>query len=329
VLAYVITAPDAPPEFRDVPVPAVGPHDVLVRVQASSVNPVDALVAAGYFSNVQDHHYPTPFGRDLCGVVEQIGAAVTRFGVGQQVWGFVKRPYVGDGTFAEYVSVPEDRYISAKPDNIGTLEAGAMGLASITALDCLDVLGLTKGDSVLVNQATGGVGCFVVQIAASRGLRVIATARPGESESFIRDLGADDVIDWTSADVVTAARSLCPDGVDGMVDLVRRDSITHAGMDISDGQRLTAEFATAVLSPTAKFSSAINGVSPELIAAGIGFNVHSWPEPARFEEINELVRDGAVHTPVTAVFPFAEIVDAFQHQKSAGRGKTALTMETR
>jgi NADPH2:quinone reductase len=324
--AYVITAPDAPPEFRDVPTPAVGPSEVLVRIQASSINPVDSLVSGGYFSKVQEHHYGTPFGRDLCGVVEQIGDAVTRFSVGQTVWGFVKRPYVGDGTFAEYVSVPEDRYIAAKPASQSIIEAGAMGLAAVTALDCLDVLGMVKGDALLVNQATGGVGSFVVQIAAARGLRIIATARPGESEAYIRALGADEVVDWTS-DVASAVRALRPDGVDGLVDLVRRDSITHAGMDLSDAQHITAQFAASVLRPAAKFSSAINAVSPELVAAGVGFNVHSWPEPARFEVINQLVEAGSLRTPVTAVFPFDRIADAFEHQKAAGRGKTALSME--
>jgi NADPH2:quinone reductase len=189
------------------------------------------------------------------------------------------------------------------------------------------VLGLNKGDTLFVNQATGGVGSFVVQIAAARGLRVIATARPGSAETFIRDLGAEEVIDWSS-DVVAQVRALCPAGVDGLVDLVRRDSVSYAGEDLSEGQRATADFATAVLSPTAKFASAINGVSPALIEAGVGFNVHSWPEPARFEIINGLVADGSVHTPITAVFPFAQIAAAFDHQAKSGRGKTALTMES-
>lgn len=328
MLAYVITAPDAPPEFRDVPRPTVAANEVLVKVQASSINPVDALVAAGYFSKVQAHHYPTPFGRDFAGVVEAVGDAVTKFEVGQPVWGFVKRPYVGDGTFAEYVAVPQDRYIAAKPAGQDIVQAGAMGLASVTALDCLDALGLRKGDTLFVNQATGGVGSFAVQIAAARGLRVIATARPGSGESFIRELGADEVIDWRAGDVIAQVRALCPGGVDGMIDLVRRDSISYAGEDLSDGQRATADFATAVLSPTAKFASAINGVSPALIEAGVGFNVHSWPEPGRFEIINELVADGAVRTPVTAVFPFAQIADAFDHQASSGRGKTAITIDS-
>jgi NADPH:quinone reductase-like Zn-dependent oxidoreductase len=327
VLAYVVTAPDAPPEFRNVPKPTVGSNDVLVRIQASSINPVDAMVAAGYFSRVQEHHYPTPFGRDLSGVVEQVGDAVTAFEVGQSVWGFVKRPYVGDGTFAEYVALPEDRYIVPKLETQNVVDAGAMGLASVTALDCLDALGLSKGQTVLVNQATGGVGAFAIQIAAARELRVIATARAGDAESFVRGLGANEVIDWTSGNVAAAVRQLCPGGVDGLVDLVRRDSVTHAGMDISQAQRKIAEFAASVLSPTGKFTSTINEVSPELIASGVGFNVHSWPEPARFAVINELVAEGAVHTPVTATFPFAEIEAAFRHQQSNGRGKTALSME--
>jgi NADPH2:quinone reductase len=327
MLAYALTALDSPPELREVPRPTLtDPHEILIRVQASSINPVDDLVATGFFRTVQEYRFPAVFGRDVCGIVTEIGDQVTRFQVGQTVWGFVKREYIGDGTFGEYVVVPEDYFVAPKPAQISVIEAGAMGLAAITALECLDVLGLRAGESVFINRATGGVGSFAVQIAAARQLRVIATARPGESETYVRALGAAEVADWTTGDLAAEVLRVAPDGVDGMVDLVRRDISAHIGMDESGSQSGTAALAAAVLRPAARFSSVTNGANEDLLSRGIGFNVHSEPTPQNLETINQLVRAGSVRTPVTAVYPFAKITDAFDHQRSAGRGKIALAI---
>lgn len=327
MLAYALTSLDLPPELLEVPPPPLGEHDVLIRVQASSINPVDELVATGFFRTVQEYRFPAVFGRDVCGVIEAAGDRVSRLRVGQTVWGFVKRPYIGDGTFAEYVSVPADFFVAAKPDGLRVVEAAVMGLASITALECLDVLSLSPGDTVFVNRATGGVGSFAVQVAAARGLRVIATARPGPAESYIRDLGAAEVVDWTGSDLAGAVLGIAPGGVDGMVDLVRRDASAHIGMDETASQLAIAELARAVLRPGARFSSVTNGASADLLERGIGFNVHSEPTLANLAAINALVEREALRSPVTAVYPFARIAEAFQRQQSAGRGKIAVVMD--
>jgi NADPH:quinone reductase-like Zn-dependent oxidoreductase len=275
MLAYALTSFQSPPELLEVPLPPLGQHDVLIRVQASSINPVDELV----------------------------------------------------GTFAEYVAVPADYFVAAKPGRLTVVEAGTMGLASITSLECLDVLRLSPGDTVFVNRATGGVGSFAVQIAAARGLRVIATARPGPAETYIRDLGAADVVDWTDSDLAAAVLSIASRGVDGMVDLVRRDASAHIGMDETASQRAVAELASAVLRPGARFSSVTNGANADLLERGIGFNVHSEPTLANLSAINALAERGQLRSPVTAEYPFARIAEAFQRQQRAGLGKTAVVMD--
>ena len=99
----------------------------------------------------------------------------------------VKRDYIGDGTFAEFVVVDADRFVVHRPDAVDIVSAGALGLAGVTSLQCVDALQLHRGDSVFVNGASGGVGSLAIQIAASRGLHVIATARPGEQDAHVRE----------------------------------------------------------------------------------------------------------------------------------------------
>jgi NADPH:quinone reductase-like Zn-dependent oxidoreductase len=327
MLAYALTSLESPPELLEVPRPTLGQDDVLIRVQVSSINPVDDLVATGFFRTVQEYRFPAVFGRDVCGVVEAVGDRVSRLRVGQTVWGFVKRPYIGDGTFAEYVSVPADYFVAPKPDGLTVMEAGTMGLASVTALECLDALDLSPGDTVFVNRATGGVGSFAVQIAAARGLRVIATARPGSAQTYIRNLGATDVVDWTGGDPAAAVRAIAPEGADGLVDLVRRDTSSYIGMDETASQQAMAEFAAAVLRPGGRFSSVTNGASADLLERGIGFNVHSEPTLANLNAINALAATGALRSPVTAAYPFARIAEGFQRQREAGLGKTAVALD--
>lgn len=327
MLAYALTSLESPPELLEVPQPALGEHDMLIRVQASSINPVDDLVATGFFRTVQEYRFPAVFGRDVCGVVEAVGDRVSRLRVGQTVWGFVKRSYIGDGTFAEYVSVPADYFVAPKPDGLPVIEAGAMGLASITALECLDVLGLSPGDTVFVNRATGGVGSFAVQIAAARRLRVIATARPGPAQTYIRNLGATDVVDWTDGGLATAVLAVAPGGVDGLVDLVRRDTSAYIGLDETASQQAMAELAATILKPGGRFASVTNGATEDLLERGIGFNVHSEPTPANLNAINALVETGSLCSPVTAAYPFARIAQGFQRQREVGLGKTAVLID--
>ena len=187
--AYALIDFHRPPELIDVDRPEPGPDEILIQVQATSVNPVDAMVVAGFFRTVQHYRRPAVVGRDICGVVEQVGSDVAQFVVGDPVFGFIKREYIGDGTFAEYVTSPADYFVVPRPEAASPVEAGVLGLSSITAQECLDELLVVTGDTVLVNGATGGVGSFAVQLAVDRGLRVIATARGAAGADYVRGLG--------------------------------------------------------------------------------------------------------------------------------------------
>src|SRR3954468_8185467 len=162
VRAVAIDGPDATPALRDdLPAPTPAENEVLVRVHASSVNPVDNSIAAGMLAGMGvEHDYPVVLGRDYAGVVEQAGAAVSGYQPGDQVFGFLlhANPAVHDGAWADLITVTEELSIAPVPDGSDLAIAGAAPLAGITAMTAVDALDLSDGDVLLVAGATGGVG---------------------------------------------------------------------------------------------------------------------------------------------------------------------------
>lgn len=200
--------------------PTRGPAEVLVRVRASSVNPVDNAIAAGLLKDMVEHVFPITLGRDYAGVVEQIGADVTGFSVGDEVFGFIPgmSPAVHAGSWAELIVVPESTSIARTPAGVDLASAGAAPLAATTAMAAIDALALAQGDTLLVVGATGGVGSFAVQLAAAAGATVIAPAL-AKDEDYLRALGVADVLP-RDGDVAAAVRQRYPDGVDALLDTV-------------------------------------------------------------------------------------------------------------
>ena len=180
--AVTIDQPDTPPTLReDLPEATPAVNEVLVRVHASSVNPVDSSIAAGMLAGMGvEHDYPVVLGRDYAGVVERGGADVSRYRPGDQVFGFLlhANPTVHDGAWAELITVTEDLSIAPAPEGVDFATAGAAPLAGITAITSVDALDLSEGDVLLAAGATGGVGSLAVQLAARAGANVIAPALP-------------------------------------------------------------------------------------------------------------------------------------------------------
>jgi NADPH:quinone reductase-like Zn-dependent oxidoreductase len=324
--AFVLTGFDVPPRFADVPEPVVGEREILVRVQASSVNPVDAMVAAGFFRTVQEYRFPAVFGRDVAGVVERVGPGVTRYRPGDRVFGFVKREYIGDGTFAELVAVPQDHLVAPVPDAVRTVDAGALGLSGVTALECVDAVAAGPGRIVVVNGAPGGLGGFAVQLAALRGSTVIATARPGAQDEHVRRLGAAHVIDWTAGDLAAQVRAIAPDGADGLVDLVKwAPRSTRIGQGEEQAHRDFAAFCRAALRPGARAASVTNGGVPDLLGDIVCANVHSTPSAESLSRLAALAADGSVTVPIGETYAFDDLAAALDRLAAGGiLGKIAV-----
>jgi NADPH2:quinone reductase len=282
-----------PPGVRDdLPMPTAGPGDVLVRVQASSVNPVDNSIAAGMLKDMVDHECPVTLGRDYAGVVEHVGADVTRYAVGDYVYGFLMHanPTVHDGSWAELITVSEAVGIARRPAGVDTATAGAAPLAAITAVTAIDALALSEGDSVLVAGATGGVGSFAVQLAAQAGATILAPALP-EDEQYLGDLGVAEILP-REGDVAAAVRERLPDGVDALLDLV---NFAPGSFDaaLKEGGR--------VASPTG--------------AAGEGAgrtNVMAQPTTENLERVARLLDSGALRVPVSDTYELERASEALQ-----------------
>ncbi|MGW0193925.1 NADP-dependent oxidoreductase [Nonomuraea sp. NPDC003201] len=298
--------------LTDLPVPEPGSREVRIRVRASSVNPVDAASAAGFFRAMSEYRFPAVLGRDVAGTVDRVGAEVTGFRPGDEVFGMVKREYIGDGTFAEFVVVPEDRFIVHRPEALGLTEAGAIGLAAVTALQCLDQLACVPGATVLLNGATGGVGAFIIQAAASAGLRVVATARPGAEEQHVRALGATDTVDW-SGDVAADVRKRFLDGVGGVVDLVSRDPGIF---------RVMADLVRPGGVAVSTLGAAREGIGEGRRVS----NIHSEGDPALLRRVADLAVKGVLRVPLVEVLPFKRIDEAFTLLASAPLGKVGLSL---
>lgn len=192
-------------EIREIDKPAAAEDEVLVRVRASSVNAADWYMAMGkpYFARVQmglRRPKTNRLGTDFAGTVEAVGKNVTQFRPGDEVFG------AKAGAYAEYVCVTEDRALVLKPAKITFEQAGAVGVAALTALQGLrDKGGIQSGQKVLINGASGGVGTFAVQVAKAFGAEVTAVCSPRNVDR-VRSLGADHVVDYTQEDFTRSDR---------------------------------------------------------------------------------------------------------------------------
>ncbi|NUR87012.1 MAG: NADP-dependent oxidoreductase [Nonomuraea sp.] len=276
----------AAPELTEVETPAAGPGELLVKVAASSVNGFDLGVLGGALQGVYEYEFPVTLGKDFAGTVAAAGPDVTGFAPGDAVFGVVMRPTLGQGGFAEYVAVPAGYGIARIPAGLDHATAGALGLSGTAALNAVDAVTPVAGETVLVSGATGGVGSFAVQLLAGRGVKVIATARPGAEEEFVRDLGAAHVVDH--ADLEALVRAVAPGGVDAALHLAG-DGATVAGLVVPGGRfASTVHFqpeglkATAVMSDPSR--ETLDHLATEVAAGrlrvslGRTYGLHEAPE---------------------------------------------------
>jgi NADPH:quinone reductase-like Zn-dependent oxidoreductase len=228
-------------EVIDVADPVAGDGQVLVAVEAASVNGFDLAVVGGRVWDSMKAEFPVVIGRDFAGTVESVGGGVTEIAVGDRVVGTIHAA-LGPGGIGEYV-VQRASALAKLPDAVSFEQAAAIGLAGGAAVDVFDALEVGSGDVVFVSGATGGVGLYLVQLLAGAGARVIATATPGDAEDVVRRLGASDAVDHLG-DVVAQVRSLAPDGVDKVAHLAG-DAAAVAALAKAGGRVASLLGATA------------------------------------------------------------------------------------
>jgi NADPH:quinone reductase-like Zn-dependent oxidoreductase len=224
------------------------------------------MVAQGSFAGALDHRFPLILGWDFAGVVDALGPGVDDFSVGDDVLGVAVKPSLGDGTFAELVTVSASHGIVRRPKALSVAEAGVLGVAGSAALTAISALELAPKQTVLISGAAGGVGTFAVQLAAHHGARVIAAAKPRDFD-YVRSLGAAEIVD--SAAIEENVRAIAPGGVDAAVHLagdveVLAKLVTSPGCLVTTLRKGVEPIATSPLRKAAIVGTPTNEVLAQL-----------------------------------------------------------------
>ncbi|XRQ11712.1 NADP-dependent oxidoreductase [Actinomadura welshii] len=310
--AIAVSEYGATPALMNLPRPEPGPGEILVKMIAAGLNPLDWKIADGMLKDSVDAPFPLVLGSDGAGVVEDVGEGVTRLRHGEQVYGCFLGVERGLGSFAEYAVARDDGPVAKMPEGMLYTEAAAVPTASMTALALVEAAGVEAGQAVLVVGATGGVGQSAVQLAARAGAKVIATAR-ADMAGTMRRLGADETVDHTEGDLNRQVLGVHSDGIDAVLDVVSDSGAT--------------EGIAQLLRPAGVYASTTWSVNPDAMEArGLrGVNVESEPSAESLDRLSELIDAGELRVPVEREVPLEDAPDALAGNRAGGaRGKTVI-----
>jgi NADPH:quinone reductase-like Zn-dependent oxidoreductase len=290
--------------YEDAPIPVPGEGDVLIRVHATSVNPFDCAVHAGYMSGYFNYTFPFIPGTDVSGEIAEVGPGVTKFAVGDPV--YARAGVTQDGANAEYVRVKASD-VAAKPKSLDHIQSAALPHVTLTAWQALYcIANLKPGQTVLIHAAAGGVGHMAVQLAKLREAKVIGTA--SVNRDLLESLGVDQIVDYTTTPFESVVNN-----VDVVLDTVGSDT-----QDRSWGTLKPGGILISTVQPPSQEIADSHGVRQAMIDT-------APPIGSTLCEIAELVDEGMLRPIVSAVFPLEEIQKAHQLLETRhARGKIVL-----
>lgn len=282
----------------------MGPDSVQVEVAGAGINPVDFKIRYGYLAGAIETFFPVVPGWDVAGVVTAVGPAVTEFVPGDRVFGYARMDVIKHGTAAESVALPV-RLLARAPESIDLVTAAAVPLAGLTAYQLVSRMAIQPGETVLVHNASGGVGQFAAQLARLAGARVIGTSSP-RNHDYLRSLGVDAVS--YGEPLVEQVRALAPGGVDVVLDLVGGDVLAASDVLLAEGGRV---------------GSIADGQGAH--ARG-GVYVFVRPSAADLTELARLIDAGQLAVDLAATYGFDQASEAYQLlEQGHVRGKIVLT----
>ncbi|MGO6695859.1 zinc-dependent alcohol dehydrogenase family protein [Rhizobium johnstonii] len=302
-------------ELRDVQVPAVGPRQVRVRVHATAINPLDYQIRRGDYAD----YVPLPaiIGHDISGVIEELGAEVHEFAVGDEVY-YTPKIFGGAGSYAEQ-HVADVELVGRKPRNLTHLEAASLTLVGGTVWEAFNQRAQLKAaETILIHGGAGGVGTIAVQVAKAIGARVITTALARDHD-FVRSLGADEAIDFTAEDYVEAVGLLTGgEGVNVIFDTIGGDTLTRSPLALADAGRVV---------------SLVDIAQPQNLIEAWGKNaayhfVFTRQNRGKLDALTDLVERGVVKPVIGATLPLARIGEAHELLENGSarglRGKVVI-----
>lgn len=289
--------------MADLPVPKVGPGEVRIRVTRAAVNPVDWKVMSGGLDALMDASFPVIPGWDVAGVVDAVGPDTPELAEGDRVASYARKQIVSAGTFAEYVTVMADD-VAAVPDEVGDDVAAALPLTGLTALRVLETLAVTKGDTLLVHAASGGVGYLASQLAVAAGATVLGTASPANHDRLTA-IGVTPVA--YGEGLHERLTQVAPDGVDAVADLV--GGVLDVSLDVlREGGRLAS-----VADPTVEEHG--------------GRWVWVRPDGERLAQLLQEVAAGRLAVEIDRSFALEQVADAFALSRSgSANGKIVIAV---
>lgn len=291
-------------ELTNAPVPALESNDVLIKVHAAALNPVDWKIREGYLAGMLEHKLPLTLGWDVAGEISAIGEGVTDWSVGDAVY---SRPNIArDGSYAEYIAIDASE-IALKPSSLDWNHAAAVPLAALTAWQSLyDFADVKAGERVLIQAGAGGVGSFAIQLAKLRGAHVISTCS-SKNVDFLKSLGADEVIDYTQQDVGELK------DLDVVFDTLGGDALASSWQTLKADGRLVS-----IVDVPDEETAKTHGVNA-------GF-VFVQPNQVQLKVLADLIDDGKVSVTVDSVFPLKDAAAA-QAKSETGRAKGKIVLQ--
>jgi NADPH:quinone reductase-like Zn-dependent oxidoreductase len=320
-----------PIRAADVPEPPVGDRDVLVRVAAASVNPLDLMVRNGQFKQLLKYKTPFILGHDVAGVVTRIGAEVRDFAVGDEV--FARPRDLRIGTFAELIAIDQDD-VALKPASLTLPQAAAVPLVALSAWQILvEKADVQPGQKILVHAGAGGLGSTVIQLAKHLGAHVATTVSPSKVD-LVRDLGADEIIDYTTEDFTKKLS-----GYDVVLDSVGGDNLTKSLQVLKPGGLLIGVTGP----PDADFARQLSAPKPfEWVLSLLSRKIRKSAEKrgvryafffmhasgAQLRKLAALYDAGHLRPIIDSTFPFAQTPQALAHVENGNTkaGKVIITL---
>jgi NADPH2:quinone reductase len=300
--------------IRSVPVPPIAVDEILIAVHTAGVAVWDADIRQRLAYTAKPH-FPFVMGSDGAGLVAAVGSAVTRFKVGDAVYGYCWDNPKG-GFYAEYVAVPAN-CVARLPKGVALDDAGALGASGLTALQGIDgALRIQPNERLIIHGASGAVGTLAVQLAKLRGAKVLATASGDDGIALVRRLGADAAVDGRRGDIAAAAHTFAPQGVDAVLALAAGDGLQRCIESLRSGGRVA-------------FPHGIDSEpKPRAGITIVAYDAISGPEDVELAHLNEAVEARKFEIPIAAVYPLADAAKAHE-RLAAGHVLGKLVLRVR
>ena len=318
-------------QFADIPRPAIKPDELLVRIHAVGLNPIDTMIPKGSFKPILRFQLPATLGSDLAGVVVETGSQVTRFKVGDAVFASVFD--LGNGSLAEFAAVPESA-AALKPANLDFVQAASVPMVGLTAWQALKERARVKpGQKVFIPAGSGGIGTFAIQLAKHLGAKVGTTTSTGNIE-LVRSLGADEIVDYKTQefeavlnDYDVVLGTVRGDAIQKSLQILKTESSVvslvgppDAAFARARGMNVLMKFVFGLLSGKIIRQAKKRGAAYSFLF------VH--PDGGQLGEIGELLKACKIRPVIDRIFSFDQAKDALAYlEKGRARGKVVVQMK--